>query len=282
MPANNSPNIVAQNKAFEGLIIRYEHIADTLQCNMRLSVFLPPAAQQRSVPVLLWLSGLTCTDENFMQKAGVQRIAAQLGIAIVAPDTSPRGLALPGEDESYDLGTGAGFYLNATQAPWQGHYNMFDYVTEELPRWISAHLPVTEAMSISGHSMGGHGAMICGFKKPSLYQSISAFAPICNPVNAPWGIKAFSAYLGEDPQSWAEYDATALVGKASAKRPLLIDQGTEDEFLTEQLQLSAFEAAAQTANYPAEIHHRKGYDHSYYFIATFIESHLRFHASFLK
>lgn len=281
MSTADTHTIIARHRVFEGELIRYKHPSESLQCTMQFSVYLPPAARQHPVPVLYWLSGLTCTDENFMQKSGAQRLAATLGIAIVAPDTSPRGLNLPGEADSYDLGTGAGFYLNATQRPWQGFYNMFDYVTAELPAWIQANLPVTDAMSISGHSMGGHGALICGFKKPALYRSISAFAPICNPSQAPWGIKAFSAYLGEDQQAWAAYDATALISQANPKRPLLIDQGLADEFLASQLGLPALKAAAEAAHYPAQIHERPDYDHSYYFIATFIESHLRFHAQYL-
>lgn len=278
-------HIQCRTHLFEGELIRYTHVSESLNCNMSFSVFLPPVAKKHPVPVLYWLSGLTCTDENFMMKAGAQRVAAKLGLALIAPDTSPRGLALPGENDSYDLGTGAGFYLNATQTPWHPHYRMFDYVTEELPNWVKTHLPVTNLASISGHSMGGHGALICGLKKPEQYESISAFAPICNPINSPWGIKAFTAYLGpaaDNAKTWQAYDATELLKHTRSKHPILIDQGLEDEFLETQLGLETFEATAKEIGYPIEINRRAHYDHSYYFIATFIESHLNFHWAHLN
>jgi S-formylglutathione hydrolase len=245
---------------------------------MTVAVFLPPQAEKSPVPVLYWLSGLTCTDENFMQKAGAQRMAAELGMAIVAPDTSPRGTNLPGEHESYDLGSGAGFYVNATQAPWSGHYRMYDYVTRELPQLVESRFPLSDKRGISGHSMGGHGALVCYLKNPGFYRSVSAFAPICNPSNCPWGQKAFSAYLGENRDAWQGYDASHLIGEAVEKAPMLIDQGTEDEFLGEELKPGALEQAAIASHYPLELRYQDGYDHSYYFIASFIEDHLRHHA----
>lgn len=281
-PTTDALTVISRTQVFDGELIRYQHQSHSLQCPMIFSVFLPATAKKQPVPTLYWLSGLTCTDENFMQKAGAQRVAAELGIALIAPDTSPRGLNLPGEDESYDLGSGAGFYLNATQTPWQGHYNMYDYVTAELPALAQKHLPITDIASISGHSMGGHGALICGLKKPELYRSISAFAPICNPINAPWGIKAFTAYLGEDQTQWQAYDATTLLQNSSSPLPILIDQGLEDEFLENQLGLPAFESVANEKDASITIQQHAHYDHSYYFIASFIESHLRFHAAYLK
>lgn len=245
---------------------------------MTFAIFLPPQAEQTPVPVLYWLSGLTCTDENFMQKAGAQHLAAELGMAIVAPDTSPRGTDLPGEHESYDLGSGAGFYVNATQAPWSAHYRMYDYVTKELPQLVEASFPVTDQRGISGHSMGGHGAIVCYLKNPGFYQSISAFAPICNPSNCPWGQKAFSHYLGVERDAWQEYDASHLIGEAAEKAPMLVDQGMDDEFLGEELKPGALEQGAIASHYPLELRYQDGYDHSYFFIASFIEDHLRHHA----
>jgi len=213
-----------------------------------------------------------------MQKSGVQRVAAELGMAIVAPDTSPRGTDLPGEHDSYDLGSGAGFYVNATQEPWSGHYQMYDYVTQELPKLVESEFPVTGMRGVSGHSMGGHGALVCYLKNPGFYHSVSAFAPISNPSNGPWGQKAFSAYLGEDRDTWQQYDAAHLIGNAQEKLPILIDQGTEDEFLGEELKPGALEQGAIASHYPLELRYQDGYDHSYFFIATFIEDHLRHHA----
>jgi S-formylglutathione hydrolase len=245
---------------------------------MTFAIYLPPQSNDRPVPVLYWLSGLTCTDENFMQKAGAQRVAVELGVAIVCPDTSPRGTDLPGEHDSYDLGSGAGFYVNATQAPWSGHYRMYDYVTAELPRFVEANFPVTEARGISGHSMGGHGALVCYLRNPGMYRSVSAFAPICHPSDCAWGQKALGAYLGEERDDWVDYDAALLIGDAKEKLPLLIDQGTNDEFLTDQLKPGALEQAAICSHYPLELRYQDGYDHRYYFIASFIEDHLRHHA----
>ncbi|PMG74898.1 S-formylglutathione hydrolase [Shewanella sp. 10N.286.51.B7] len=273
---------VSSNKMFGGWLKQYRHHSDTLNCHMRFAIYLPPQAASQKVPVLYWLSGLTCTDENVMQKSGIQRVAAELGIAIVAPDTSPRGENVA-DDESaaYDFGLGAGFYLNATQAPFNTHYQMYDYVVKELPTLIEQHFPVSNMRSISGHSMGGHGAISIGLKNPELYQSISAFSPICNPINCPWGQKAFNGYLGSDQTTWAEYDSSELMKNSTVKLPMLVDQGTEDNFLTEQLKPDTLVDAAKTQQYPLTLRMQEGYDHSYFFISSFIEDHLRFHAKYL-
>ncbi|MCL1047678.1 S-formylglutathione hydrolase [Shewanella electrodiphila] len=273
---------VSSNKMFGGWLKQYRHHSDTLNCHMRFAIYLPPQAASQKVPVLYWLSGLTCTDENVMQKSGIQRVAAELGIAIVAPDTSPRGENVA-DDESaaYDFGLGAGFYLNATQAPFNTHYQMYDYVVKELPTLIEQHFPVSNMRSISGHSMGGHGAISIGLKNPEQYQSISAFSPICNPINCPWGQKAFNGYLGSDQTTWAEYDSSELMKNSTVKLPMLVDQGTEDNFLTEQLKPETLVDAAKTQQSPLTLRMQEGYDHSYFFISSFIEDHLRFHAKYL-
>jgi S-formylglutathione hydrolase len=274
--------LVVRTQAFGGEIRRLRHRSEACACDMTFSVFLPPQAQQGPVPALLWLSGLTCTDENFMIKAGAQRSAAELGLALVCPDTSPRGTDFPGEHDEYDFGSGAGFYVNATQAPWSAHYRMYDYVTEELPALVEAELPVNGKWGISGHSMGGHGALVCYLKNPGKYLSVSAFAPICNPSNCGWGQKAFSQYLGENRNDWAEYDAAMLIGDAQQKLPLLIDQGTEDEWLSDQLKPGSLEQGSIASHYPLLFRLQEGYDHSYFFVATFIEEHLRHHAQALR
>jgi S-formylglutathione hydrolase len=272
---------IASNKSFGGELRRIRHRSEACDCDMIFAIYLPPQARQHPVPVLYWLSGLTCTDENFMQKAGAQRVAAELGLAIVCPDTSPRGTDLPGEHDSYDLGSGAGFYVNATQEPWSRHYRMFDYVTQELPALIKAELPVSKRCSISGHSMGGHGALVCYLNNPGKYQSVSAFAPICHPSDCAWGQKALAAYLGDDRNEWERYDASRMIPDAAEKLPLLIDQGSEDEFLSEQLKPGALEQACLGDHHPLTLRIQEGYDHSYFFIATFIEDHLRHHAKAL-
>jgi len=274
-------DIVSRNASFGGEILRVKHHSVACACDMIFAVYLPPQAKDRPVPVLYWLSGLTCTDENFMQKAGAQRVAAELGLAIVCPDTSPRGTDFPGEHDSYDFGSGAGFYGNATQAPWSANYRMFDYVTEELPELVEDTFPVNRKRGISGHSMGGHGALVCYLRNPGRYQSVSAFAPICHPSSCSWGQKTLSGYLGEDRNDWVPYDASLLIGDAQEKLPLLIDQGTEDEFLSDQLKPGALEQACIASHYPLELRMQDGYDHSYFFIATFIEDHLRHHAKAL-
>ena len=274
---------IASQKSFGGWHKRYRHHSATLNCDMVFAVYLPPQIEDgKKLPVLYWLSGLSCTDENFMQKAGAQRMAAELGIIIVAPDTSPRGTDVPGDpDGGWDFGLGAGFYLNATQAPWAANYRMHDYVVHELPALIESNFPVSGQRGISGHSMGGHGALVCALRNPGRYQSVSAFAPICNPMTAPWGEKAFSRYLGEDRSNWREWDASALLFQAGERLPTLIDQGDRDDFLALQLKTEMLEAAAKAAKYPVTVRRQAGYDHSYYFIASFIEDHLRHHARWL-
>lgn len=272
---------VSSNKSFGGWHKQYKHQSSCLNCDMQFAVFLPPqASETNKVPVLYWLSGLTCTDENFMQKAGAQRLASELGIAIVAPDTSPRGDNVA-NDEAYDLGQGAGFYINATQEPWRKHYQMYDYINIELPEVIKSTFPVSDTWSISGHSMGGHGAIMIALKNPKMYRSVSAFSPIVNPVNCAWGEKAFSTYLGDDKESWKQYDSTELLKNSNEEIPLLIDQGLDDNFLAEQLKPQQLVTVATDKAYPLTYREHKGYDHSYYFISSFIEDHLRFHAKYL-
>ena len=252
--------LISENKVAQGWHRRYQHKSSALNCSMNFAVFLPSqASSENPVPVLYWLSGLTCTDENFMQKAGVFKAAAKAGIAIVAPDTSPRGEGVA-DNESYDLGQGAGFYLNATQPPWSAHYHMYDYITQELPTLIEGQLPVTEVKSISGHSMGGHGALTIGIKNPDLYRSISAFSPISNPSQCPWGIKAFTHYLGQDSETWQQYDASLLLTKAKSKLPIMVDQGSDDDFLQEQLKPEALQAAAKQHGSELLLNIREGYD----------------------
>ena len=280
MPLEN----IASYKSFGGWLKRYRHPSSTLNCDMTFAIYLPPqAAQNPSLPVLYWLSGLTCTDENFMQKAGAMRLAAELGLIIVAPDTSPRGPDVPSDpDGAWDFGHGAGFYLNASEAPWSTHYHMHDYVVHELPALIETHFPASDIRSISGHSMGGHGALVAALRHPKRYRSVSAFAPICNPSQSPWGEKAFSRYLGDDRSKWDEWDACRIMVHAIERLPLLVDQGDDDSFLETQLQPAALQAAAQAVNYPLNMRMHAGYDHSYYFIASFIEDHLRFHFDALQ
>lgn len=272
---------LSSNKSFGGWHKQYSHQSESLGCSMRFAIYLPPqVANGQKVPVLYWLSGLTCTDENFMQKAGAHRVAAELGIAIVAPDTSPRGDDVA-NDDGYDLGQGAGFYVNATESPWNRHYRMYDYVLNELPALVESVFPVSDQRSVAGHSMGGHGALVLALRNPAKFRSVSAFSPISNPVNCPWGEKAFSAYLGDDKSAWEAYDASLLMRAAQEQVPALVDQGEADNFLEEQLKPEALEAAAVASAYPLELRRHEGYDHSYYFIASFIEEHLRFHAGYL-
>ncbi len=274
----------SQAKVFNGWHKQYTHSSAVLNCDMRFAIFLPQEASfERPLPVLYWLSGLTCTDENFMQKAGAFQKAAELGIVIVAPDTSPRGEGVADDpDQAYDFGLGAGFYLDATQAPWDAHYQMYSYVTKELPKLIEAHFPVTAVKSISGHSMGGHGALTIGLKNPQQYRSISAFAPIVHPTICPWGIKAFSHYLGDDKHTWLAYDSCELLKNSAHSLPILIDQGEADNFLSEQLKTEHFVAIADKLGRDIEVRMQPGYDHSYFFIQTFIDEHLEFHARYLK
>jgi len=274
---------ISSNKVCEGWHKQYTHNSKVLNCEMRFAIFLPPQASANNpVPVLYWLSGLTCSDENFMQKAGAQKMAAKLGVAIVAPDTSPRGEDVADDiNKAYDLGLGAGFYVNATQAPWNKHYQMYDYIVHELPALIETNFPVTTQRAISGHSMGGHGALTIGLRNPELYQSISAFSPICNPINCPWGEKAFSAYLGTDSEDWKIYDSCELLAKTTSHQPILIDQGSNDSFLQTQLKPENLMSIANKENSLLTLNMREGYDHSYYFISSFIDSHLEFHAAHL-
>lgn len=275
---SGDPVTVSQTRCFGGTHTRYRHAAEATACDMTYAVFLPPQAVEggRRVPVLYWLSGLTCTDENFMQKAGAMRMAAELGLALVAPDTSPRGEGVPGDpDGSWDFGLGAGFYVNATQQPYARHYHMHDYVVNELPALIERTQPVNDARSVSGHSMGGHGALVCALRNPGRYRSVSAFAPIVDPMEVPWGQKAFSRYLGDDRTTWREWDACALIADAAERLPLLVDQGEADSFLGPQLRPESLKAAADKAGHPLTLRMQPGYDHSYFFIATFIDDHLR-------
>jgi S-formylglutathione hydrolase len=271
---------LASNKCFGGQQQQYNHESEVLGCSMRFSIFLPPQASEAEVPVLYWLSGLTCTDENFVQKAGAQQHAARHGVAIVAPDTSPRGEGVPDDpDAAYDFGLGAGFYVNATQEPWSKHYRMYDYITDELPALIDDHFPITsERAGIFGHSMGGHGALTIALKNPGKYRSVSAFAPICSPMRCPWGQKALGNYLGEDRNAWRDHDASELVRHAEERIPMLVDQGTADGFLKEQLQPELLKDACEAAGYPLELRLQEGYDHSYFFMASFMEEHIAFHA----
>lgn len=274
---------VGSNKCFGGWQQRYRHRSLVLDCDMVFSIYLPPQAEQGRVPVLYWLSGLTCTDENFVTKAGAQQFAAQHGIAIVAPDTSPRGEGVPDDpDGAWDFGLGAGFYVNATQEPWSRHYRMYDYVANELPSLVEANFPVdAQRVAISGHSMGGHGALTIALKNPDRFKAVSAFAPICSPLNCPWGEKALSRYLGADRESWKQYDTCELVAVARERLPVLVDQGDKDDFLVEQLKPELLEAVAREVGYPMTIRMQPGYDHSYFFIASFIGEHLAFHARHL-
>jgi S-formylglutathione hydrolase len=271
-------------KESDGYLNRYQHESSSCGCEMTFSVYLPPQARERSVPALYWLSGLTCTDDNARTKGGFQRFAARHGIAIVFPDTSPRGDNVADEPERYDLGQGAGFYVNATQSPWAPHYRMYEYVTSELPALVEANLPLQAGVkSVSGHSMGGHGALICALKEPGTFRSVSAFAPITNPVNCGWGKGCFGAYLGDDTSAWEAYDATCLVAAGARVDDILIDQGEGDEFLHEgQLLPDNFQAACTEAGQAVTIRSQPGYDHSYHFIASFIEDHFDYHARYLK
>lgn len=265
---------------FGGRQQRFRHASKALNCDMVFSVFLPPQAAAGSVPVVYWLSGLTCTDENFVTKAGAQRAAAALGLALVAPDTSPRGEGVPDDPAgAYDFGLGAGFYLNATQAPFATHYQMATYVAEELPARLQA-LPALDLTreSLAGHSMGGHGALTLGLRQPDRFRSLSAFAPICAPSECPWGQKAFEGYLGADEAAWAAYDACRLLETAQRVPPIRIDQGAEDSFLTEQLRPERFLEVAERRGVPVDYRLHAGYDHSYFFIASFIDAQLAFHA----
>lgn len=279
---------VERNKIFGGWQKIYTHNSTELGCKMRFALYVPPQAEKESVPVVYWLSGLTCTEANFTQKAGAQKHAADHGVLLVIPDTSPRGLNIPGENESYDFGTGAGFYVDATREPWKKNYRMYSYITKELPALINKEFPTLPSrQSIMGHSMGGHGALICALKNPGQFKTVSAFAPICNPISCRWGKKAFSGYLGgsEDNPAWKEWDATELA-KIYNGPPLdiLIDQGKEDKFLKEHQLLpeNLLNAAKDKDSIALTLRFQDDYDHSYFFIATFIEDHFKHHMKYLK
>jgi S-formylglutathione hydrolase len=272
--------IISQIRCFGGINGFYQHQSRVCNSIMKLAVYQPPSPVA-NLPVLYFLSGLTCTPENFITKAGAQQLAAQYGLLLVVPDTSPRQTGIVGEDLDDDLGSGAGFYVDATVKPWRQHYNMYSYITQELPELIAANFAVSDRQGICGHSMGGHGALICGLKNPEMYRSISAFSPIVNPTNCAWGHKAFSSYLGTDQNNWSAYDATELVQKQQVPFPILIDQGAADQFLADQLMPDRFATACTTAHQPLNLRMQPGYDHSYYFIATFIGDHLRYHAELL-
>jgi S-formylglutathione hydrolase len=275
-----SLNLISTYKSFNGKLSYYSHRSTTCNGEMRFAIYQP---SQNPLPVLYFLSGLTCTEETFMIKAGAQRFAAKHNLVLIAPDTSPRDAKIPAEEDDWDFGTGAGFYIDATVTPWASHYNMYSYIVQELPTLIAANFPVAaDKQGIFGHSMGGHGALICAMRNPHLYKSVSAFAPIVAPMHCPWGQKAFTGYLGEDKDNWRNYDATELVKQVGFHSHILIDQGTADKFLTEQLMPQLFEQACAEVNQPLTLRYQEGYDHSYYFISSFIEDHITHHASLLK
>ena len=278
--------LLSEHRAFGGKQYFFEHASREIGLPMRFSVFLPPQAERGKVPALVFLAGLTCNEETFMAKAGAQHLAAELGLALIAPDTSPRGAGIPGESESWDFGVGAGFYLDATQSPWSQRYRMESYITAELMPLVIEALPIDgQRMGISGHSMGGHGALTLALRHPDIFRSVSALAPICAPSQCPWGHKAFAGYLGTDEALWAAHDASALMAKMPAApypAGILIDQGLADKFLPMQLMPGAFASACATAGQPLTLREHPGYDHGYYFIASFMEEHLRHHAHQLK
>jgi S-formylglutathione hydrolase len=270
----------SQYVCFDGVVSFYSHFSTVCNSEMKFSVYVPPQAKSAPVPVLYFLSGLTCTEENFMTKAGAQQFAAKYGVMLVAPDTSPRNTGTAGEDDDWDLGTGAGFYVDATAMPWRSHYKMYSYIVDELPALIAENFSVRgDRQGIFGHSMGGHGALVCALRNSHLYRSVSAFAPIVSPVHCPWGQKAFSHYLGEDSEPWKAYDASELILTHPFPNPILIDQGSSDTFLEKQLMLHVFEQACEQAGQALNLRIQTGYDHSYYFISTFIEDHIRYHAT---
>jgi S-formylglutathione hydrolase len=273
-------DVVSRSRCFDGTQFTYQHQSSETGTTMRFAGFVPPRADQSQVPVVWYLSGLTCTEENFTVKGGAQRIAAELGLLLIAPDTSPRGGGVSRDPAgSYDFGLGAGFYVDATREPWSRNYRMASYVERELPELISSELPADLArQSIMGHSMGGHGALTIALRNPARYASVSAFSPICSPMNCPWGEKALSGYLGSNKESWRRYDACALLEDGARLTDLLVDQGTADQFLETQLKPELLERASAQAGVPLKLRRHEGYDHSYFFISTFIEDHLRWHA----
>jgi len=272
--------LVSSNKMFGGTQSVFSHRSDACNCDMNVGVYMPPHSEGEKLPALIWLSGLTCTEQNFVTKAGAQRLATELGIVIIAPDTSPRGDHVPDIADKYDFGKGAGFYLDATKMPWMENYSMETYIRDELPLWMAENLPIDKhRIGISGHSMGGHGALTLHLKNPTLFKTCSAFSPIVAPSQVPWGQKAFEGYLGDNKKSWMQYDATALVQKQPSTAEILIDQGLDDQFLKEHLRPQLFEQACSLTDQRLKLRLHKGYDHSYYFIASFIDDHLRHHAA---
>jgi S-formylglutathione hydrolase len=275
-------SLLSEHRCVSGRQRFYSHESQECRTQMKFSVYLPPQAETRAVPVLYYLAGLTCTEETFMIKAGAQRVAAELGLMLVTPDTSPRQTRFPGDDASWDFGIAAGFYVDATQAPWSANYRMYSYVTRELPQLVaSLNVAIPDRQSIFGHSMGGHGALVCALRNPDQYRSVSAFAPIGSPSQVPWGQKAFAGYLGDDRGVWRNYDATELVLQRRYPRPILVDQGEADKFLAEQLRPEIFAEACRKSGTDLTLRRHEGYDHGYYFISTFVADHLRHHAGFL-
>lgn len=273
---------IEHHASFEGWQDVYQHESTVLGCTMRFGIYLPPQVEHQERPVLYWLSGLTCSEQNFITKAAVQRYAARHGIIVVAPDTSPRGESVA-DDAAYDLGQGAGFYVNATQLPWSDHFQMYSYVVDELPALIEANFPASSKRSISGHSMGGHGALVIALRNPGRYASVSAFSPIVAPTQVPWGQKALAAYLGEyDLDAWKRYDTVELIRTAQERLPLLVDQGLNDEFLESQLRPELLRAACEQAGHPLTLNLRPGHDHSYYFISNYLSGHMAHHAAALN
>lgn len=274
---------ISSVKSFDGWIQTYSHSSKSCNCDMTFSIYLPPQVELSKVPVLYWLSGLTCTNENFMIKSGFQKYASELGIAVVTPDTSPRGANIEGENDSWDFGTGAGFYVDSLEKPWSDYYNMYSYILNELPELIEGNFNVNDKKSIFGHSMGGHGALVLALNNPNKYKSVSAFAPICAPINCAWGIKAFTNYLGENKENWKKYDSSELLKVVKERFPILIDQGEADSFLKDgQLRPDLLMSSAKENNWEIDFRMHKDYDHGYYFISTFIQEHLEYHSKFLK
>jgi S-formylglutathione hydrolase len=274
---------ISEHRCFGGVQGYYAHASKEIGLEMKFSVFQPPQVKAGGVPVLYYLAGLTCTEETFAIKAGAQRVAAELGLMLVAPDTSPRGANVPGETDSWDFGVGAGFYVDATREPWSKHYRMYSYVTSELPALIAGKFSAdADRQGIFGHSMGAHGALVCALRNPGQYKSLSAFAPIAAPMRCPWGKKAFKGYLGDDHAAWAQYDASELMKRGRFAGPILVDQGLADKFLSDQLYPEVLEAACREAGQPLTLRRQEGYDHGYFFISTFMEDHLRHHASQLE
>lgn len=274
-----SINLVSENRCFDGTVGFYSHQSQTCNSEMRFAIYQPPQAKLQPVPVLYFLSGLASTEENFTVKAGAQRFAAEYGLMLVAPDTSPRNTGIAGENDNWDFGSGASFYVDATEEPWTKNYQMYSYIVQELTALVAEHLPVkSDKQGIFGHSMGGHGALVCALRNPEIFKSVSAFAPIVAPIRCPWGQKAFTNYLGTNKDTWRNYDASELVKTANYNRPILIDQGSADKFLEQQLLPHIFAQACAEVNQPLTLRFHEGYDHSYYFISTFIEDHIRHHA----